>query len=115
MDFQLRMILPTSLFEAFKHPFVGPLIRPIVRLPVCGFLLARAGSARACHREPFGAIRSTQARSSAASTLIHPHFSIGVYANSRESPPGDSTLKCPTTGIVDCCARAASGHAVRPA
>jgi hypothetical protein len=44
MDFQLGMILPTSLFEAFKHPFVGPLISPIARffvgLPavfLCGF------------------------------------------------------------------------------
>ena len=44
MDFQLGMILPTSLFEAFKHPFVGPLISPIARFFVgfpavllCGF------------------------------------------------------------------------------
>src|SRR5262249_12332380 len=31
MEFQSGMILPTSLFEAFKHPFVGPLISPIAR------------------------------------------------------------------------------------
>src|SRR6266568_1880620 len=44
MDFQSEMILPTSLFEAFKHPLVGPLISPIarffVRFPaiiLCGF------------------------------------------------------------------------------
>jgi hypothetical protein len=29
MDFQLGMILPTSLFETFKHPLVSPLISPI--------------------------------------------------------------------------------------
>src|SRR5262245_18777408 len=29
MEFQSGMILPTSLFEAFKHPFVGRLISPI--------------------------------------------------------------------------------------
>jgi hypothetical protein len=44
MDFQSEMILPTSLFEAFKHPLVGPLISPIARFFVsfpaiflCGF------------------------------------------------------------------------------
>jgi len=43
-DFQSGMILPTSLFEAFKHPLVSPLISPIARffvsLPavfLCGF------------------------------------------------------------------------------
>src|SRR5215471_15578155 len=43
-DFQSEMILPTSLFEAFKHPLVGPLISPItcvfVSFPavfLCGF------------------------------------------------------------------------------
>jgi hypothetical protein len=44
MDFQSGMILPTSLFEAFKHPLVSPLISPITRFFVsfpavflCGF------------------------------------------------------------------------------
>jgi hypothetical protein len=31
-DFQSRMILPTGLFEAFKHLLVSPLISPITRL-----------------------------------------------------------------------------------
>jgi len=44
MEFQSVMILPTSLFEAFKHVFVGPLISLIARFFVgfptvflCGF------------------------------------------------------------------------------
>jgi hypothetical protein len=44
MDFQSGMSLPTSLFEAFKHPLVSPLISPITRFFVsfpaiflCGF------------------------------------------------------------------------------
>jgi hypothetical protein len=44
MDFQSGMILPTSLFEAFKHPLVGPLISPItcvfisfLAVFLCGF------------------------------------------------------------------------------
>jgi hypothetical protein len=44
MGFQSGMVLPTSLFEAFKHPLVGPLISPMARFVVslpavflCGF------------------------------------------------------------------------------
>jgi hypothetical protein len=44
MDFQSGMSLPTSLFEAFKHLLVSPLISPITRFFVsfpaiflCGF------------------------------------------------------------------------------
>jgi hypothetical protein len=44
MGFQSGMILPTSLFEAFKHSLVSPLISPITRFFVsfpavflCGF------------------------------------------------------------------------------
>jgi hypothetical protein len=44
MDFQSGMILPTGIFEAFKHPLVSPLISPItgffVSFPavfLCGF------------------------------------------------------------------------------
>ena len=44
IDFQSGMILPTGIFEAFKHPLVSPLISPItgffVSFPavfLCGF------------------------------------------------------------------------------
>jgi hypothetical protein len=44
MDFQSGMILPTSLFETFKHPLVSPLISPItcffvsfLAVFLCGF------------------------------------------------------------------------------
>jgi hypothetical protein len=40
MDFQSGMSLPTSLFEAFKHPLVSPIARFFVSFPavfLCGF------------------------------------------------------------------------------
>jgi hypothetical protein len=44
MDFQSGMILPTSLFETFKHSLVSPLISPItcffvsfLAVFLCGF------------------------------------------------------------------------------
>src|SRR5262249_55950567 len=40
MGFQSGMILPTSLFEAFKHPLISPITRFFVSFPavfLCGF------------------------------------------------------------------------------
>src|SRR5262245_32244661 len=104
MEFQSGMILPTSLFEAFKHPFVGPLISLIARFFV-GFPAVFSLRLRARPYAPLPPQLHAQChlrgrrRLSLAIAQVHQ-----LYELDGRAPPR-TTLEVPRRALAEICRR----------